>query len=70
MNLLTTDEAAEVLRLSRRTLEGWRVKGGGPPFCRFGKDRGRVFYIRRDLDAWVDEQTRTSTSDRGPTPTE
>ncbi len=38
------------LGLSPRTLEGYRVSGGGPDFHRFGN---RVRYRRRDLDAWA-----------------
>jgi len=48
--LLTQKECAELLRLSERTLERWRVIGGGPAFCKFGK---RVLYPRADLDRWI-----------------
>jgi hypothetical protein len=34
--LLTQSETAELLRLSERTLERWRVVGGGPVFCKLG----------------------------------
>lgn len=30
--IYTTKEAARALRVSHRTLEDWRLKGGGPPF--------------------------------------
>jgi hypothetical protein len=47
---LTTEEAATHLRLGKRTLEGYRSKGGGPTYYRqLGK---LVFYSREDLDAW------------------
>lgn len=49
---LTTQEAAEYLKLSPRTLEGFRNRGGGPKFYR----RGRlVRYRQADLDAWLAE---------------
>lgn len=49
---LTTQEAAEYLSLSPRTMEGFRLKGGGPKFYR----RGRlVRYKQADLDAWLAE---------------
>lgn len=48
--LLTQAETAELLRLSERTLERWRVVGGGPVFCKLGK---RVLYRRPDLDEWI-----------------
>ena len=63
--LLNTADAAAYLCLSRRTLENWRVRGGGPRFHKFGD---RVLYAQADLDAWVDHQARTSTSDPGPLP--
>jgi hypothetical protein len=39
--LMTNGEAAALLRLSPRTLEKYRVIGGGPPFRKLGR---RVFY--------------------------
>ena len=45
---------------SSRTLETWRVRGGGPLFLKVGR---RVIYRRRDLDAWLAERERASTSD-------
>ncbi len=46
---LTTSEAAQYLRCSHRTLEGYRAAGGGPVYYRKG---GRVHYLREELDAW------------------
>ena len=68
---LSTPAAAAYLSdglkpLSPRTLEKWRVTGDGPPFHRWGSGRGRVFYSRRDLDAWAASRWRRSTSDPGP----
>lgn len=59
---LTTVEAAELLRLSPRTLEKQRVLGGGPQFRKFG---ARVVYAMADLRAWADENTFGMTSDPG-----
>jgi hypothetical protein len=39
--LLTTEEAAEVLRLSRRTLEGYRDEGTGPRYYKLVPARAR-----------------------------
>lgn len=47
---MTTEEAAAYVRLSARTLEGLRNKGGGPAYHRQGART--VFYHRDDLDAW------------------
>jgi Helix-turn-helix domain len=65
LTLLTTEQASEIVRLSRRTLEGLRVRGGGPVYRKLS---GRVFYALSDLVTWVDGQARTSTSDPGECP--
>lgn len=57
--LLTTDEAAEYLRLKPHTLENMRWLGNGPYFRKLG---GRVFYHRADLKAWCDQARRRSSS--------
>jgi len=58
--LLTETEAAGLLRLSPRTLQGFRVRGGGPPFVKLGQ---RVLYRVADLDSYVEAQQRRSTSE-------
>ena len=60
--LLTEDEAGRYLGFSGRTLQKWRWTGRGPSFVRISPRCVR--YRRRDLDAWVEEQLRTSTTDR------
>jgi predicted DNA-binding transcriptional regulator AlpA len=61
--LLRQEEAAELLGLSPRTLEAWRVRGGGPRYV----SRGRrwVRYRPSDLAEWLDAHTRRHTSDDG-----
>lgn len=61
--LLTTEEAAKYLRLSPRTLERYRVTGEGPRFLKVGR---LVFYRQSDLDEWLKNKSRGSTSDPGP----
>lgn len=58
--LLTQAETAELLRLSERTLERWRVVGSGPVFCKLGK---RVLYRRDDLEKWIASHLCASTSE-------
>lgn len=58
--VLTTPAAAEYLGLSPATLETKRSRGGGPVFSKLGR---RVVYRREDLDSWVAERQRRSTSD-------
>lgn len=60
---LDTRAAADHLGLSRRTLEQWRVSGGGPPFIKMGAG---VRHNAADLQRWVETRTRRSTSDPGP----
>ena len=58
--LLTSREAAALLRLSERTLERHRTAGTGPRFCALGR---AVRYRRRDLLDWIERGTRQSTSE-------
>jgi excisionase family DNA binding protein len=58
--LLTTKEAADFLSLSHKTLEYFRVAGGGPRFVKLAPKAVR--YRKADLDAWVEASARTSTS--------
>lgn len=62
--LLTTPEAADLLRLSVRTLEDMRVDGKGPRYYKLGHGRrAKVVYKLADLDEWVEKFGRGSTSD-------
>lgn len=56
------EDAAERLGVQRSTLDNWRWSGAGPRYVKVG---GRVRYRLADLAAWLDAQTRTSTSERG-----
>jgi hypothetical protein len=53
--LATPAQAAEYLARSPKTLRNWRASGIGPKFS--GRGQG-VRYRYRDLDAWVDANTR------------
>ncbi|MCP4316422.1 MAG: helix-turn-helix domain-containing protein [Hyphomicrobiales bacterium] len=57
-----TAEAADYLGLARRTLEKYRIHGGGPAFYKLGR---RVVYDTDDLDAWLQTRRRRSTADIG-----
>lgn len=59
---LPTTEAANVLGLSPRTLEKFRLTGEGPAFHKFGR---RCLYQMADLEAWAAGRRRRSTSDPG-----
>ena len=61
---LTSAEAAELLKLSTRTLERMRVTGEGPPFMKAGAGkRSRVLYRQSDISKWLEGNTFQSTSE-------
>lgn len=55
---LTTAEAAPVLGLRVKTLEGWRTLGRGPAFCKVGRT---VTYRLSDLMDFVESARYVST---------
>ena len=57
---LDTVAAAKSLSLSVTWLEQMRLKGNGPRFLKVGR---RVLYRPADIEAWLDEHIRRSTSD-------
>ncbi len=57
---LTTDQAAEYLHMSPKTLEKYRVVGGGPVYRKHGR---KVLYRLADLDAWSEARAARSTSE-------
>ena len=61
--LVTEQQAAGLLHVSVKRLQGWRSRGGGPPFRKLGRC---VRYAVPDLEAFVQEAVRRSTSDPGP----
>jgi excisionase family DNA binding protein len=58
--MLDSGQAAGYLHLARQTLAKLRCVGGSPPFYKVGR---QVLYDRSDLDAWLNDRRRTSTSD-------
>jgi excisionase family DNA binding protein len=58
---MTTKQAAELLRLSKRTLERLRVAGNGPPFVK--PSSRAVRYRLEDLQAWCSGRVVRSTSE-------
>lgn len=51
--LLTTEQAAEYLNVSRQKLEKYRQRDKGPRYAKLG---GNVRYRPSDLDEWVEAQ--------------
>ena len=59
--VLSEHRAAELLGLSVRTLQRFRVEGRGPRYLKLGKKR--VAYAESDLTEYLDGCRRQSTSD-------
>jgi hypothetical protein len=57
--LMNEQATAEQLLVSVRTLQRWRVSGGGPPFVKLG---GLVFYRPEDVSEHIAGRVRSSTS--------
>ena len=58
--VLSAEEAARVVGLSKSTLAKLRLNGNGPSYCKLGR---RVVYRQRDLDAWLQSRMTRDTSD-------
>ena len=58
--LVDQDEIAKRLLVAPKTLEAWRSRGGGPPFCRVGR---LIRYSPRLVQQWVEQNVRQSTSE-------
>lgn len=61
--LMTETQAAEYLSLTNRALQAWRCQGRGPRFVKISARAVR--YRLEDLERWVEERLRRSTSDPG-----
>lgn len=64
LRLMTSVEAAAYLRISRRTLERYRLTGSGPRYLKVGPGRrSRVLYRQEDVEAWLLDHNYASTSE-------
>ena len=59
--LLTTDEAADCLRIAKQTLARWRCEGGGPPYVKLGS---KVLYPRDGITTFVGGRLIQATAQR------
>lgn len=55
---LTEIQTSQLLSVSRRTLQNWRLRGEGPRFVRCGR---AIRYSPRDLKVWIDARTVANT---------
>jgi hypothetical protein len=53
-----TKNTAFYLGVTEKTLAMWRCQGKGPRFIK----RGRVFYFKEDLDAWIQQAPRVTST--------
>jgi hypothetical protein len=51
--LISANEAAQLLHLEPSTLADWRCDDKGPAYIRLGK---RIFYRRADISTWIGQQ--------------
>lgn len=62
-DLLTNEQAAELLGIKPTTLEIWRIKGKSPPFLKLGTSKqAPVRYQRSAVAVWLNERSFASTS--------
>jgi hypothetical protein len=59
VTLLTEQQAAEVLAIKVKTLQAWRVRGGGPKFVKVGRC---VRYTEGDLQEFIVMNTVSHTA--------
>jgi predicted DNA-binding transcriptional regulator AlpA len=57
--LLDEREVAVLIGVKRTCMQSWRLKGGGPRWIAVGR---LCKYREADVLAWLDERTRTNTS--------
>ena len=60
--LLDQEKAAERLGVAPKTMEAWRHRGGGPPYLKIGR---LCKYRSSDLQSWIEQNVRRSTSEAG-----
>ncbi len=59
--LLTEQQAATLLNVNPRTLQKWRINGGGPLFVRIS--RRCIRYRPKDVRNWAQHRVKSSTSE-------
>lgn len=57
-NLMKPAQVAEWLKVTPAILANWRYLGTGPQFIKLGKS---IRYAERDVETWLDNNTRQQT---------
>ncbi len=55
-----TVELAKLLGVSKRTLQRWRLEGGGPQYARIGRG---CLYLISDIEGWLNRRRFCNRSD-------
>lgn len=60
--LISAEDAANILNISSSTLAKMRLSGASPRYVKLGR---RVAYRPSDLEAWIESQSFNSTAEYG-----
>jgi len=60
-DLLTPEQAAELMSRSVLTLQDMRTKGGGPKYVKLG--HRTIRYRREDIEAWINARVFSNTAE-------
>jgi excisionase family DNA binding protein len=69
--LLTTEQAAKRLGISKGTLDMWRYRGKGPRYVKFKGEKGRggsIKYRLRDIQRYIEQSIRYTGDDNANNP--
>lgn len=58
--LLTPEQVADALGVTQRTLERWRIVGGGPAYVKL--TRSTVRYVADEIAAFIESRIRSNTA--------
>lgn len=63
-DFISTAALARWLGVCSQTLRKWRQQNFGPPFIQYThRGRGKVFYSRKDVGAWLERRRTTTTGE-------
>jgi predicted DNA-binding transcriptional regulator AlpA len=60
--IIPPKQTADQLNVKEDTLYRYRLTGDGPPFVRVGRGRGKIGYRQSDIDQYIKDRVRVSTS--------
>ena len=56
---MTEKEVADLICITQRALQNWRLRGGGPEYVKIGRS---VRYQRRDVMKFIEDRKRKHTA--------